>query len=47
MTKPKLILIRGLPGSGKSTLAETMTGFEHLEADMFFIDEKGDYYTTR
>lgn len=43
MTKQQLILIRGMPGSGKSTLAKTMTGFEHLEADMFFIDENGEY----
>lgn len=38
-----LILIRGLPGSGKSTLAKalTLTGFEHVEADMYFETPKG------
>lgn len=39
--KPRLILIRGLPGSGKSTFARTFKDFVHLEADMFFEDEKG------
>lgn len=39
----KLILIRGLPGSGKSTIAKLLTGFIHLEADMYFIDHAGDY----
>lgn len=46
MSKPKLILIRGIPGSGKSTYAKThyvSKGFEHYEADMFFIDEQGNY----
>jgi len=42
-----LTLIRGLPGSGKSTLAkklmETHSALFHVEADMFFIDEKGHY----
>ncbi len=42
MPKAKLILIRGLPGSGKSTLAKTLDAV-HLEADMFFINENGDY----
>lgn len=37
-----LTLIRGLPGSGKSTLAKTLPGV-HLEADMFFINQQGDY----
>jgi predicted kinase len=39
----KLILIRGLPGSGKSTLAKMMSA-EHVEADMYFIDNNGDYH---
>jgi len=46
-----LILVRGLPGSGKSTLARTLAhtlkNIEgsccHLEADMFFEDEQGEY----
>ncbi len=33
----KLVLIRGLPGSGKSTLAQTYIGFDHYEADMWFM----------
>lgn len=40
-----LYLLRGLPGSGKSTLAKSlstsMTG--HVEADMFFVDDAGNY----
>lgn len=42
----KLILIRGLPGSGKSTLAKklaTELHAAHLEADMYFINEQGEY----
>ncbi len=38
-----LTLIRGLPGSGKSTLAKTLPAI-HLEADMYFINEKGEYH---
>lgn len=38
----KLTLIRGLPGSGKSTLAKTINAL-HLEADMFFINQDGEY----
>ncbi|MGR5092857.1 AAA family ATPase [Vibrio maritimus] len=38
----KLTLIRGLPGSGKSTLAKTLDAL-HFEADMYFINEKGEY----
>lgn len=38
-----LTLIRGLPGSGKSTLAQTLPGV-HLEADMFFTNERGEYH---
>jgi len=42
----QLTLIRGLPGSGKSTLAKTMVepkAAVHLEADMFFMSESGEY----
>lgn len=42
--KPKLVLIRGIPGSGKSTLAKAMLGYEHYEADMFFVNENGRYF---
>ena len=38
----KLTLIRGLPGSGKSTLAKSLHG-QHLEADMYFLNEQGQY----
>ena len=41
-----LVLVRGLPGSGKSTLAKAMSqaeGWHHIEADMFFVDQKGNY----
>jgi predicted kinase len=37
-----LYLLRGLPGSGKSTLANQI-GDIHFEADMYFIDENGEY----
>lgn len=37
-----LTLIRGLPGSGKSTLAKTLPAV-HLEADMYFVNEQGEY----
>ncbi|RTZ14482.1 ATP-binding protein [Vibrio aquaticus] len=37
-----LTLIRGLPGSGKSTLAKTLPA-QHFEADMYFINEQGEY----
>lgn len=37
----KLIIIRGLPGSGKSTLAKSLSGFVHLEADMYFDGPDG------
>jgi predicted kinase len=37
-----LYLLRGLPGSGKSTLANQI-GDIHFEADMYFIDEYGEY----
>lgn len=44
-TLPQLVLIRGLPGSGKSTMAKVLAqiGYEHFEADMFFVDENGNY----
>ena len=44
-----LYIIRGLPGSGKSTLARALVSTigsfscQHWEADMFFLDENGDY----
>jgi predicted kinase len=40
-----LTLVRGLPGSGKSTYARQLAtlGTEHLEADMFFVDDDGNY----
>ena len=38
----KLTLIRGLPGSGKSTLAKNFDAV-HIEADMFFLNDKGHY----
>jgi predicted kinase len=37
-----LYIVRGIPGSGKSTFAKTLGG-QHYEADMYFIDENGDY----
>jgi tRNA uridine 5-carbamoylmethylation protein Kti12 len=47
----KLIIYRGLPGSGKSTFAKSNVEqlrklglqVEHLEADMYFEDAKGNY----
>jgi len=39
----ELFLLRGLPGSGKSTLAESLTGGSFFEADLFFLDERGEY----
>lgn len=37
-----LFLLRGLPGAGKSTLAKSIGG-SHVEADMYFLNEQGDY----
>jgi len=37
-----LTICRGIPGSGKSTFSKTLGG-QHYEADMFFIDEEGNY----
>ena len=37
-----LYIVRGIPGSGKSTFAKTLGG-QHFEADMYFIDESGNY----
>lgn len=42
-TRPKLVLIRGMPGSGKSTIAKSMPGFDHYEADQYFYDKDGNY----
>lgn len=42
----ELVLLRGLPSSGKSTLAKILVGdkdYCHKEADMYFIDNKGEY----
>jgi len=38
----ELILLRGCPGSGKSTLANIIGGVQ-FEADMYFIDDNGNY----
>lgn len=38
----RLVLIRGVPGSGKSTRAARLkqeSGYDHVEADMFFLKE--------
>lgn len=37
-----LFLLRGLPGAGKSTLAKAL-GAKHFEADMYFVNEAGEY----
>lgn len=45
-----LILIRGLPGSGKSTTAIQLSDFPgsyHVETDMFFMDQIGNYEWNR
>ena len=40
-----LTLVRGLPGSGKSTYAKGLVNSttQHLEADMYFVDDDGNY----
>ena len=37
-----LYICRGISGAGKSTFAKTLGG-QHYEADMFFINENGEY----
>lgn len=39
--RPRLVLIRGLPGAGKSMKAKAYQaeGYEHFEADMFFMTD--------
>lgn len=37
-----LLIIRGLPGSGKSSFAKIACD-EFFEADMYFLNENGDY----
>ena len=40
-----LYLLRGLPGSGKSSVAKSLMNAQtgHVEADMFFMDNDGNY----
>jgi predicted kinase len=41
-----LYIVRGLPSSGKSTFAKSLVkskDYCHKEADMFFIDDDGNY----
>lgn len=40
-----LFLLRGLPGSGKSSVAKSLMNAQtgHVEADMFFMDNNGNY----
>lgn len=45
LIEKRLVIIRGLPGSGKSTLAKQLKkeGYEHFEADQYFIGTDGQY----
>lgn len=41
-----LLILRGLPGAGKSSFAAFLKkfyGFKVVEADMFMVDEEGNY----
>lgn len=38
-----LTLVIGLPGSGKSTFAKSIPNASHYEADMYFVDDNGNY----
>lgn len=44
----RLILIGGPPGIGKSTVAhalkQSLDGVIHREADMYFVDDDGEYH---
>jgi len=48
---PHMVLIRGVQGTGKSTLAKKLLAMYddqfvkafHYEADMYFVDEEGNY----
>jgi predicted kinase len=42
MKTKELFLLRGIPGAGKSTLAKSLGG-KHVEADMYHLDEDGNY----
>jgi predicted kinase len=35
MSRPQIVLIRGLPCSGKSNMARQMSGYTHVESDMY------------
>lgn len=40
-----VIILRGLPGSGKTSFVEDVIKPDaHIEADQFFVDEKGEYH---
>jgi predicted kinase len=38
----ELFLLRGTPGAGKTELAKSIGGY-HYEADMYFVDDDGNY----